>query len=193
MENVIQPRQGNESVAVRVAFAAASLLLILLAFGGCRPLDWFLLKRSLRAKFSDVDWITTRQLADWLRSKERPAPVLLDVRTAAEWQVSHLPGARRVDPDASAKEAAGALAKETPIVIYCSVGYRSGVMAERLQKAGFVHVQDLEGSIFEWANEGRPLVRDGKKVTKVHPYDAAWGRLLRGEVRAPLPSPAPRK
>jgi hypothetical protein len=66
-------------------------------------------------------------------------------------------------------------------------------MAERLQKAGFTRVRNLEGSIFEWANEGRPLVREGKKVTTVHPYDTTWGRLLRDDVRAPLPSPAPRK
>lgn len=178
---------------MRVVLGIALLGLIACALAGCRPLDWFLLKRALRTKFSDVDWITTQQLADWLHSKDRPPPVLLDVRTPAEWQVSHLAGARRVAPDASAKEAAGPLAKDTPIVTYCSVGYRSGEMAERLRKAGFVHVQDLEGSIFEWANEGRPLVRDGKSVTKVHPYDATWGRLLRDDVRAPLPSPAPRE
>lgn len=165
------------------------LLLSLIGFAcvSCRPLDWFLLKRSLRVKFRDVDWITTQQLSAWLSAKDRPPPVLLDVRTPAEWQVSHLAGARRVDPAASAQQAAPGLTKETRIVTYCSVGYRSAVMAERLRKAGFQHVQDLEGSIFEWANEGRPLVREGKPATQVHPYNATWGRLLRDDVRAPLP------
>lgn len=193
MDNMKRDEQQRRTAGARAALAIALLGLIAFTFAGCRPLDWFLLKRALRAKFSDVDWITTQQLADWLHSKDRPPPVLLDVRTPAEWQVSHLAGARRVAPDASAKDAADGLAKETPIVTYCSVGYRSGEMAERLRKAGFVHVQDLEGSIFEWANEGRPLVHDGKSVTKVHPYDATWGRLLRDDVRAPLPSPTPRE
>jgi rhodanese-related sulfurtransferase len=113
--------------------------------------------------------------------------VLLDVRSRPEWQVSHLSGARQVDPAASAQTAAGSLPKDAPIVTYCSVGYRSGVMARRLREAGFTHVQNLEGSIFEWANEHRPLVHEGKPATRVHPYDAVWGRLLRPEVRAPLP------
>jgi hypothetical protein len=59
-------------------------------------------------------------------------------------------------------------------------------MATRLRAAGFNHVQNLEGSIFQWANERRPLVRDGTRVTRVHPYSKFWGRLLADGVRAPL-------
>ncbi|MGI8431043.1 MAG: rhodanese-like domain-containing protein [Chthoniobacterales bacterium] len=192
MDYLNTKRRGKKRAVARRALGVALLLFVAGALSGCRSIDWFLLKRTLRAKFSDVDWITTDELATWLNSEARPAPVLLDVRTTAEWQVSHLAGARRIDPQASAEEAGAGIAKDTPIVTYCAVGYRSGVVARRLRKAGYEHVQDLEGSIFEWANEGRPLVHDGAKVTKVHPVDATWGRLLRDEVRAPLPSPRPR-
>ena len=192
MDYLKTKRRGKKWAVARRALGVALLLFVACALAGCRSVDWFLLKRTLRAKFSDVDWITTQQLATWLNSKDRPAPVLLDVRTPAEWEVSHLAGAHRVDPTASAEEAGAGIAKETPIVTYCSVGYRSGEVAQRLRKAGYKHVQDLEGSIFEWANEDRPLVHDGKKVTKVHPYNATWGRLLRDDVRAPLPSAPPR-
>ncbi len=171
----------------RLFFGLVGLVVCACALAGCRPLDWFLLKRTLRAKFHDVPWITTEQLAGWLSDTNRPAPVLLDVRTPAEWNVSHLANARRVDPEASAATAAGDLPKDAPIVAYCSVGYRSGVVARRLREAGFTHVQDLEGSIFQWANEGRPLVRDGKPAHRVHPYNATWGKLLHDNVRAPLP------
>jgi rhodanese-related sulfurtransferase len=98
--------------------------------------------------------------------------------------VSHLPGARRVDPNASAGTVAADLPKETPIVTYCAVGYRSGEMADRLRALGFSNVRNLEGSIFQWANEHRPLVRDDERVSTVHPYSAFWGRLLNDEVRA---------
>jgi hypothetical protein len=47
-------------------------------------------------------------------------------------------------------------------------------------------VQCLDGSIFQWANEHRHLVRNGDPVTRVHPYTQFWGRLLSGDVRAPL-------
>lgn len=187
MDCILRPRRVSGAANAWLALGLAAVLVLALGLLSCRGLDWFLLKRSLRGKFGEQDWITTQQLADWLANKKRPAPVLLDVRTPAEWEVSHLPGARRVDPQADARVAAGKLAKDAPIVTYCAVGYRSGAMAQRLRAAGYTRVQNLEGSIFEWANEHRPLVRDGERVTQVHPYSAFWGRLLAPEVRAPVP------
>jgi rhodanese-related sulfurtransferase len=187
MVNPVPPDRRAHVPHLKFVLGLVALLVCAFALLSCRSVDWFLLKRSLRGKFPDERWITTRELADWLADKNRPAPVLLDVRTPAEWKVSHLPGARRVDPGASARTAAGQSAKDAPIVTYCAVGYRSGKVAERLRAAGFTHVQNLEGSIFQWANEHRPLQHDGKPATQVHPNNAFWGRLLRPEVRAPLP------
>jgi rhodanese-related sulfurtransferase len=162
------------------------LIVAALALLGMRSIDWFLLKQSLRHRFPKVEWITTAQLADWLADKQRQPPVLLDVRTEEEWNVSHLPGARRVDPNAPVEKVISGVPKETPIVTYCAVGYRSGALATKLREAGFTNVRNLEGSIFQWANEHRPLVRDDKPVTTVHPYSSLWGRLLIDDVRAPL-------
>lgn len=41
-----------------------------------------------------------------------------------------------------------------------------------------VIVYTLDGSIFEWVNEGRPVYRDGRVVAEVHPFDDRWGTLL---------------
>jgi len=170
----------------RRGLGIAGLVLAALALLGLRNVDWFLLKKSLRHKFANIEWISTGELADWLANTSRPAPVLLDVRTPEEWNVSHLPGARRIEPGASVEKAAASLPKGTPIVTYCAVGYRSGELAERLRTAGFTNVRNLEGSIFQWANEHRPLVRENATVSQVHPYNSFWGRLLEDEVRAPL-------
>ena len=170
----------------RRLFLVAGLLVAVVAALGFRSVDWFLLKTSLRHKFPKVEWISTSELADWLANKKRPVPVLLDVRTTDEWNVSHIAGARRVDPNASVERAANGVAKETPIVTYCAVGYRSGEIAERLRAAGFTNVHNLEGSIFQWANEHRPLVRGEERFSQVHPYNSFWGRLLSDDVRAPL-------
>ncbi len=186
MDYNLRPRRDSAAAALRLIFALAGLFVFGLGLFFSREIEWFLVKRSLRGKFRDERWITTQQLADWLTDKQRPAPVLLDVRTAAEWEVSHLPGARRVDPRANAETAAGGLAKDAPIVAYCAVGYRSGAMAHRLRTAGYTRVQNLEGSIFQWANEHRPLVHKGERVRRVHPYDTIWGRLLESDVRASL-------
>ncbi|MDT7855918.1 rhodanese-like domain-containing protein [Rubrivirga sp. S365] len=150
---------------------------------------WRAVGASLAARYPDVRTVSTDALAAELDA--RPAPLLLDAREPAEYAVSHLPGARRVDPDASADALAAALGgvdRDRPAVVYCSVGARSAAVAARLADAGFADVRNLEGSIFRWAGEGRPLVGPGGAATDlVHPYDAVWGRLLDAARRAPLP------
>jgi rhodanese-related sulfurtransferase len=180
------PPAGAHVPNARLGFIMTGLIVAGLALLAMRGVDWFLLKKSLRHRFPKVEWITTQQLADWLADKHREKPVLLDVRTDEEWKVSHLPGARRVDPSAPAESAVAGISKDAPIVTYCAVGYRSGDLATRLREAGYTRVQNLEGSIFQWANEHRPLVRDDKPVSTVHPYSKLWGRLLTDDVRAPL-------
>jgi rhodanese-related sulfurtransferase len=186
--NVIRSRRSNGLLHLKLALGLTGLIVCALALFSFRSFDWFLVKRSLRTKFGEQNWITSDELAACLADKKRKPPVLLDVRTAAEWNVSHLPGARRVEPNATAAEAAGGVAKDAPIVTYCAVGYRSGEMAERLRAAGYWKVRNLEGSIFQWANEHRPLLRDGARVERVHPYNTFWGHLLAEEVRARLPA-----
>ena len=105
------------------------------------------------------------------------------MREEAEYRVSHLRDAVRVDPDHMASLPVD-IPRDAPIVTYCSVGYRSSALAERLMEQGFTRVKNLEGSIFEWANRGLPVVRDGREVRQVHPYDWRWGKLLDEELRA---------
>ena len=137
--------------------------------------SWPAIKARIAKEFPDVKSIGTAELAKRLAAKG-DQPVLLDVRTAAEFEVSRLAGARRVDPDA----ATVALPKDAPIVTYCSVGYRSAKFAQRLQAAGFTNVRNLDGSIFQWANEGRPV----EPSAKVHPFNKKWGALLDAARRA---------
>ncbi len=161
--------------------AISAALILTAAFA--RPVAWRLLNTTIRRDFPEVERISTAELAAWLDDKTRPQPLLLDVRTGAEYRVSHLPGAQWIAPDAPAS--AIREAKERSIVTYCSVGYRSAILAERLRAAGFGQVLNLEGSIFKWANEDRPLVRDGsERVEQVHPYNQVWGLLLRKRHRA---------
>ena len=69
------------------------------------------------------------------------------------------------------------------IVLYCSVGHRSSDLAQFLMKKGYTEIYNLEGSIFAWANEGRPVYRGKEQVQVVHPYDKTWGRLLKESLR----------
>lgn len=182
------PPRGSHVPNARLGLLMTGLIVAAVALLGMRSIDWFLLKQSLRHRFPKVEWITTAQLADSLADKSRPPPLLLDVRTEEEWNVSHLSGARRVDPNAPIEKVISGIPKETSIVTYCAVGYRSATLATKLRELGFTNVRNLEGSIFQWANEHRALVHDGQPVTTVHPYSSLWGRLLIDDARAPLKS-----
>ncbi|PPS46127.1 sulfurtransferase [Chroococcidiopsis sp. TS-821] len=151
---------------------------------GWRSLAFGILKRFIKRKFPHVQTLTTQELAQWLNSQQ-PQPVLLDARNAIEYQQSHLQQAQHIDPqqpDLSALPQS----PETPIVVYCSVGYRSAKIAAKLAEAGYKHVYNLEGSIFQWVNEGRPVYQDNNPTTQVHPYDRRWGQLLKPKYRAKL-------
>ena len=152
-----------------------------------RRLGWQMLTAGIRHQFPDVPRIQTNGLAGWLADRQRPEPVLLDVREPTEFAVSHLADARQVEPGADPGTLR--LPKDQPIVTYCSVGYRSADFAQRLRRAGYTNVHNLEGSIFQWANEGRPLVQDGHGAARVHPYNKIWGLLLDPARRAEVPTP----
>lgn len=107
-------------------------------------------------------------------------PIILDTRAKAEYQVSHLPGAVFVDYATFDPKAVKGMDKGRPVVVYCSVGYRSEKIGEKLQQLGFQHVHNLYGGIFEWVNEGHPVVDHlGKPTDRVHTYNADWSQWLR--------------
>ncbi|GAA4022652.1 hypothetical protein GCM10022409_03030 [Hymenobacter glaciei] len=106
-------------------------------------------------------------------------PLLLDVRTPAEFRVSHLTGARFVDVDSVPTAQFAGLDREQPVVVYCSVGVRSERLGERLHVLGFRHVRNLYGGLFEWVNEGHPVVNAAGSTPNVHPYSTFWGSWLR--------------
>jgi rhodanese-related sulfurtransferase len=126
-----------------------------------------------------VPTITTSELAASLKSTK--APALIDSRTPGEFAISRIAGAILLDPNRN--PATNFPDKSRLIVVYCSVGYRSGLVAQRMQEAGYTDVRNLAGGIFAWANEGRPLTgpHDPRGIG-VHPYNEVWGRLLRRDL-----------
>lgn len=167
---------------------ASVLCLAALQTGCSDDLTWRAVNRLVAADFPDVPTVTTDSLAERLADDTGPRPVLLDARSPDEYAVSHLQGARRIDPNAPSPPTLDTLPADAPIVVYCSVGYRSAKVAQALQEQGFTNVVNLEGSIFRWANEGRPVYRKGQRVRAVHPYDATWGRLLTDSLHANEPT-----
>ena len=108
-----------------------------------------------------------------------PNIVFLDTREKEEFKVSHIEGAIHVGYNNLDLSEVEKLPKNTPIVVYCSVGYRSGKVTEKLMESGFTNVKNLYGGIFEWSNQERKLVdQSGKTTEKVHAYNKRWGRWV---------------
>jgi rhodanese-related sulfurtransferase len=153
-----------------------------------RPVAFEMLQRRIASKFPEVKWISTQELARWRDDRGQPQPVVLDARTTPEVELSHLRGAIPIDPYRPSLRTVASFPKDTPLVVYSSAGYRSARVASWLANAGYTNVRNLAGSIFQWANEGRPLFKEEDRPTAVvHPYDRKWGLLVEGRYRARAP------
>lgn len=103
---------------------------------------------------------------------------LLDARELEEYEVSHIEGAQHIGYEKLNKEILKSIPKEQTIVLYCSVGYRSEKIGEQLQNMGYTKVYNLYGSIFEWVNQGNPVVNENGTTTSVHTYNKRWSKWL---------------
>jgi rhodanese-related sulfurtransferase len=104
---------------------------------------------------------------------------ILDAREKDEFNVSHLKNARCVGYDQFDLTAIKDIPKDANIVVYCSVGYRSEKIGEKLQAMGFKNVKNLYGSIFEWVNLGYPVENNHQvPVKKVHAYNRLWSQWI---------------
>lgn len=105
--------------------------------------------------------------------------IVLDARAYEEFKVSHIKNAIWVGYDDFQLARVDSIPKDENIVVYCSVGYRSEKISEKLVAAGYLHVQNLYGGIFEWVNDANPVVDMQEQPTnKIHPYSNTWGVWL---------------
>jgi len=166
-----------------ILFLVVAVLVLIGLFWDGSPLGSFVVREAVKAKFSNVRSVTPAELVAWRADPERPPPLLIDARPADQFSMSHLDGAVRIDPAAPDLAVIAHVPKETPIVVYDAAGVVGAAMAVALTEAGYTRVSNLDGGIFRWANEGRPLVDDHGPAAVVYPISWAWGRLLRAKYR----------
>jgi rhodanese-related sulfurtransferase len=157
---------------------------------GSESLRWQAVDRMIAQSHGTVPTISTQTLAERLNGPNSERLLLLDARAPEEYAISHIESARHYDPERAAIAMLDTVATNRPIAVYCSVGYRSAGVVNALREQGYTNVVNVEGSIFQWANEGRAVVQNGECVGQVHPYDAVWGQLLTDSLRA-TNAPAP--
>ena len=182
----------NFRFALRTTIAALlfALLvpqLLLSAASAKQPFTLREIHKGLLSRYVGVSHMSPVQLQNGLKGPDRNKFLVLDAREVDEFSVSHIKGAKRVDPSiwhSAFMNKFGAAAKGKTVVIYCSVGERSSKLAKYVQKSlmqkGANAVYNLQGGIFKWHNEQRSLLTDAKGSTSfVHPYDKHWGQLVK--------------
>lgn len=167
------------SQLIMVAAVAAALWL---AYG---PWRWERAKDAVRNRYPAIPRIDAMQLKDWFDRREDRKPVVIDVRSQAEYDFSRLPGARHMAISETPTKLGLSENMDVPLVIYDAIGADSSAVVESLVKFGYRQVQALEGGIFEWALQGKPLEGPSGPVTKVNPGISPHAKLLKRSLRAP--------
>jgi rhodanese-related sulfurtransferase len=150
------------------------LCLLLQACGQATDKAYALMLKGLYK--ASVPTVNPKQLSQLLQHKQ--APVLLDARSLAEYEVSHITGARFANYESFEPSQLKDVPKDTPVVVYCSVGARSERVGEQLLQAGFKNVHHLYGGLFAWMNQGNPVYNSHGKTDKIHAYSRSWGVWL---------------
>jgi len=100
--------------------------------------------------------------------------LILDVRSQEEYQVSHLAGAIRYQP-----ELLDTLDRNTPVMVYCTISLRSNSLAKELSDLGHEQIYDLTGGLISWSNEEEQLINSkGQSTDSVHTYNRWFAFLL---------------
>jgi len=86
------------------------------------------------------------------------APVVIDVRSSAEYEAGHVPGALHFPFQSTwTRRDAFPVTPSEPVLLYCEHGPRAGLARFGLESLGYERVLSLEGHLSRWRADGRPL------------------------------------
>lgn len=119
-----------------------------------------------------VPEISATELAERVK-RERLA--IVDVREPREQAVSMIPGAMtRTEFEARKDDF-----RDSPIIAYCTLGFRSGKFAAKLRDQGF-DAYNLRGAILAWTHAGEALFDAEGETRRVHVYGRKWNLVASG-------------
>jgi rhodanese-related sulfurtransferase len=115
------------------------------------------------------DFNTLLRLANDARTRIREIPpaeaddlvasgaVLLDVREESEYRAGHISGSVHLSRQALQSRIGGVVPDlDAPIVVYCTVGHRSALAADTLQKLGYRAVASIAGGLNAYLASSAP-------------------------------------
>jgi rhodanese-related sulfurtransferase len=136
--------------------------------------------------FTSCPMISSDELHKALCGEKRSVDYLIDVRERGEQEVSIIPSAILKGEFENMLHGNSPPPKDASIVVYCTVGYRSGVYATYLKdKYGYQNVRNSEGIVLYTHVPEAQLVRKNTSSNftpsyEVHTYGATWDLAASG-------------
>ena len=120
-----------------------------------------------RRSFPDVVDVEPRLAMDLAK---RLKVVFVDVRTPEEQSVSMIPGA------VTAEEFLKNLDRyrDDLLIGYCTISYRSGVLARKLGEEKGITLYNLRGGLLAWVHDGGKVVDQKGETKRIHVYGRKW-------------------
>ena len=120
-------------------------------------------------------------VADAYHSKDKF--IFLDAREIEEYNTSHISNSIHIGYDDFDLNAIQPLiSKDSHLIIYCSIGYRSEKIGKILKKNGYQSIFNLYGSIFEWVNQHHPIFdQKGNETNSLHTFNKNWSKWVRDD------------
>lgn len=97
----------------------------------------------------EEDHVTALELAQWIKDR-RPDLRILDLRSAAQYDSLHIPGAERVSLDSLASLDPP---RRGTVVLYSDAGAHAAQGWVFLRALGLTHVYFLRGGFYEWIDQ----------------------------------------
>ncbi len=98
---------------------------------------------------------TSAEPVQWKKQLEEEDGVLIDVRTADEFEDSYIEGSLNIDVRAlDFDDKLEKLDKQKSYFVYCRSGVRSNNAMEIMRAKGFSKVYNLDGGIMKWEFDG---------------------------------------
>jgi rhodanese-related sulfurtransferase len=126
--------------------------------GGCSQEATPVAPSAIPSEIQLSETITSRDAFVLIQSNtNNPGFVIIDVRTAAEFNGGHIANAISLDyysPDF--KSVVGTLDRDSRYLVYCRTGIRGAAAAQIMRDLSFKQIQNLTGGLDQWIRDGYP-------------------------------------
>ena len=134
----------------------ALLLGVSFIIGGCTTTPKVMTTKDLVAEANEH--VTNVPVSVAKNLLDEGGYIFLDVRTAREYKMGHIPGAAHIERGLLEFNINNQLPdKNAQIVVYCKVGRRGSLAAYTLVRMGYKNVINIEDGWVSWEKDGYPV------------------------------------